>query len=88
MTYQANDPTRETNLSSSDEPAHERREQKTTVQPRKMFFCHLTRGLCLPLRENRPVSMIRTAGKSWSGIERRMAIESLGRSRCQCRTNA
>lgn len=54
----------ETNLSSSEEPAQDSMEQKSTVPALKMFFCHLTLGLCLPLREKRPVSMIRTAGKS------------------------
>lgn len=52
-----------------------------TVPARKTFFCHLTRLLCLPLREKRPVSMMRTAGKSWSGMERRIAIESRSQKR-------
>ena len=67
-----------TNLSSSLVPAQLRREQKTTVAARNTFFCHLTEGLCLPDREKRPFSMIRTAGKSWRGMERRMATESKG----------
>lgn len=77
VTDQANAPTKDTNLSNSDEPAQERREQKRTVPARNTFFCHLTRLLCLPLREKRPVSMMRTAGKSCRGMDRRMAMESV-----------
>lgn len=76
VTHQANAPTRETNLSSDFDPVHERTEQNRTVPARKMFFSHFTFGLCLPLREKRPVSMMRTAGKSCRGIESRIAIES------------
>jgi hypothetical protein len=32
--------------------------------------------LCFPDREKIPFSMIRTAGKSWSGIDSRIAMES------------
>lgn len=77
-TYQANDPMRLTNLSSSLLPAQLIREQKTTVAARKTFFCHFIEELCFPDRENMPFSMIRTAGKSWRGMERRMATESTG----------
>lgn len=76
QTYQANAPMRETNLSSSELPAQERSEQKRTVPARKTFFCHLTDGLFFPERENRPFSMILTAGNSCSGMESKMAIQS------------
>lgn len=76
LTDHAKAPMSETNLSSSDELAHESKEQKMTAPARKRFFCHLTRGLCFPEREKRPFSMILTAGKSCSGIDRRIAIES------------
>ena len=76
MTYHAKAPMSETNLSSSEELAHESNEQKITVPALKRFFCHLTFGLCLPDLTKRPFSMILTAGNSWSGMERRIAIES------------
>lgn len=75
-TYQAKAPMSATNLSSSDDPAQEINVQNNTVPARNTFFCHLTDGLCLPDRENRPFSMIRTAGKSWSGMDSKIAIES------------
>lgn len=74
--YQAKAPMSETNLSSSELPAHDSKEQKMTVPARKTFFCHFTDGLCLPDLLNRPFSMILTAGKSCRGIDRRMAMES------------
>ena len=49
-----------------------------TTAPRKTFFCHLTDGLCLPEPANLPFSMIRTAGNSWRGMDKRMAMESTG----------
>jgi hypothetical protein len=75
-TYQAKAPMRETNLSSSADPAQLIREQQTTVPALNRFFCHLTMVLCLPDRGRRPFSMILTAGKSCSGMESRMATES------------
>lgn len=63
-------------MSSSLLPAQESRLQNTTTAPRKTFFCHLTEGLCLPDLENRPFSMIRTAGNSCSGVDSRIATES------------
>jgi hypothetical protein len=42
----------------------------------KRFFCHLIFVLPLPdFRGKIPFSISRTAGKSWSGAERRMATE-------------
>lgn len=85
LAYQANAPMSETNLSSSLELAQERREQKMTVPARKRFFCHFTFRLFLPDRTNRPFSMIRTAGKSCSGMERRIAIESIDQQKASTR---
>lgn len=73
--HQAKLPTKDTNLSRSFAPAQLRPEQKITMKNRKMFFCHLTRRSALPLRSKIPFSMIRTAGNSWSGADRRMANE-------------
>ena len=83
-TYQAKDPTSETNLSNSLLPRYEMTEQQSTVPALKRFFFHLTAVLCLPDLENRPFSMIRTAGNSCRGIERRMAMESAEYGSVRC----
>lgn len=49
--------------------------QSMMTQNRKKFLSHLTRIFPLPLRANKPVSMIRTAGNSWSGTESKIAAE-------------
>lgn len=64
-----------TNLSKSSAPPHDIKAVTNTVMKRNTFFCHLTLVLFLPLRGKRPVSMIRMAGKSWSGVDRRIARE-------------
>ena len=74
-TYHATEPMRLTNLSRSLAPAHAIPLHATTTAMRKRFFSHLTLFECLPDREKTPFSIIRTAGKSCSGVERRMAIE-------------
>ena len=75
-THHAKDPMRDTNLSSSRLPAHETSAQNTTTPARNTFFCHLTAELCFPDLEKMPFSMMRTAGKSCSGAERRIARQS------------
>ena len=73
--HQAKLPTSATNLSKSFAPAQLIPAQNITVINLKMFFSHFTRGSSLPLCEKIPFSMIRTAGKSCNGTERRMANE-------------
>jgi hypothetical protein len=46
-----------------------------TTENLNTFFSHLTRASAFPLLMNKPFSIIRTAGKSWSGTERSMARE-------------
>lgn len=47
------------------------------------FFCHLTLRLRFPLACLKiPFSMIRAAGKNWSGIESRMAIAYMNCTTC------
>jgi len=72
-TYQAKQPTKATNLSKSAAPTQLRTVQAITMANLNAFFCHLTRGSALPLRVNRPFSMILTAGKNWRGTESRIA---------------
>lgn len=74
-THQAKLPMNATNLSRSPAPRYEMTVHSITIQNRKKFFSHLTRVLLFPLLAKRPVSMMRTAGKSWSGTERRIAAE-------------
>ena len=73
--HQAKLPTSATNLSKSFAPAQLTPAQNITVINLKMFFSHFTRGSSLPLCEKIPFSIIRTAGKSCNGTERRMANE-------------
>ena len=75
MTHQAKEPMNATNLSRSAEPSQLTSVHTATTQNRKAFFSHLTRGSTLPLRVKSPFSMIRSAGKSCNGMERRMAME-------------
>ena len=72
----ATDPTRDTNLSRSLAPAQEIMAHPTTTSERKTFFCHFTRFEYFPdFSEKMPCSMIRTAGKSWRGVESMIASE-------------
>ena len=73
--YQAKLPTNATNLSRSFAPAQLSAVQPITTKNLNVFFCHLTFQSSFPLRVKRPFSMIRTAGKSWSGTESRIASE-------------
>jgi len=72
-TYQAKHPTNATNLSRSAAPTQLITVHTNTIPNLKRFFSHFTRVSALPLRVNSPFSRILTAGKSWSGTERRMA---------------
>jgi hypothetical protein len=75
-THQASDPIRLTNLSKSAAPNHAINAHTTTTTVLNAFFSHLTFRLRLPLfcAAKIPFSMIRTAGNSWSGVERRIAM--------------
>ena len=74
-TYHAKLPTNATNLSRSAAPAQLITVQAMTTRNLNVFFCHFTFQSNLPLRVKSPFSMIRTAGKSWSGTESRIASE-------------
>jgi len=74
-TYQAKLPTNATNLSRSFAPAQLSTVQPMTTKNLKIFFCHFTFQSNFPLRVKSPFSMIRTAGKSCSGTESRIASE-------------
>src|SRR5690606_19077399 len=74
-TYHAKLPMSATNLSRSSAPPQEMSAVARTTKHRKIFFCHFTKGFALPLRVKIPFSMIRIAGKSWRGVERRIASE-------------
>jgi hypothetical protein len=75
-THQAKLPTKATNLSKSFAPAQLIPAHITTMAHLNKFFSHLIRVSAFPLRLVKiPFSMMRTAGKSWRGTERRMARE-------------
>ena len=74
-TYHAKLPTNATNLSRSFAPAQLSAVQPMTTKNLNMFFCHFTFQSIFPLRVKSPFSIIRTAGKSWSGTESRIARE-------------
>ena len=74
-TYQAKLPTNATNLSRSFAPAQLSTVLPMTTMNLNTFFCHLTFQSDFPLRVKSPFSMIRTAGKSWSGTDNRIARE-------------
>jgi len=72
-THQAKHPTNATNLSKSFAPNELITEANKTNANLKRFFVHLTCMLPFPLLVNKPFSIIRIAGKSCNGIDRRMA---------------
>lgn len=71
--YQAKHPTNATNLSRSFAPNELITVVNKTNANLKRFFAHLTCMLPFPLLVNKPFSIIRIAGKSCSGIDKRMA---------------
>lgn len=73
FTYQAKHPTNATNLSKSFAPNELITVVNKTNANLKRFFIHLTCMLPFPLLVNRPFSIIRMAGKSCNGIDKRMA---------------
>ena len=58
----AKEPTRETNLSRSFDPAHAIAAHITTIRNLKMFFFHLIHGLYFPVLENNCWLVISMAG--------------------------
>lgn len=74
-TYQAKLPMNATNLSRSAAPNQLIRVQAMTIENLKIFLYHLIRKLAFPLRVNNPFSTMRTAGKSCSGTDSRIARE-------------
>lgn len=73
--YQAKLPMNATNLSKSAAPAQLIAAHRNTTAHLNKFLSHFTRVSALPLRLKSPFSMIRTAGKSCRGTERRIANE-------------
>jgi hypothetical protein len=74
-THQAKLPMNATNLSRSAAPVQLMIVQNMTIENLNIFLYHLTRKLDFPLRVNNPFSRMRTAGKSCSGTESRIARE-------------
>ena len=74
-THQAKLPTSATNLSKSAAPTQLTQAQNMTIRQRNIFFSHFTFKSVFPLRVKNPFSIIRTAGKSCNGTDKRMASE-------------
>lgn len=70
---QQSDPTKDTNLSKSPDPAIAIHAHNNTNTNRNTFFCHFTIVLCLPERVNNPFSIIRIAGNNCNGIDKQIA---------------
>ena len=72
-THQAKHPTNATNLSKSAAPQELIAVVNNKTAHLKMFFVHLTLESTLPLRVKMPFSRMRTAGKSCSGTDSKIA---------------